>query len=73
MQYDLDSCRLSCKSVEGSEFYNWVSQDYHDQRDHYTCWCKSSDSGRGHSVGVISGNVNCVKATGKLIKSNCGL
>ena len=64
IQYDVEACRLSCRSETGSEFFDWVSQDYHDSDFYNTCWCKSSDSGRTYSAGVISGNVNCVDVTG---------
>ena len=59
-QDDVEACRLSCRTVAGSDFFDWVSPDYHDSNFHNSCWCKHSDSGRQDSVGVISGNVNCV-------------
>ena len=59
-QDDEEACRLSCRTVAGSVFFDWVSPDYHDSNFHNTCWCKHSDSGRQDSVGAISGNVNCV-------------
>ena len=62
-QSDGEACRVSCGSISGAEFFDWVSTDYQSPEHHSTCWCKSSDSGRGYAFGVTAGNVICVHAT----------
>ena len=59
-QPDAEACRLSCRSISGAKYFDWSSPRYHDSYYHKGCWCKDSDVGRRESVGVISGNVNCV-------------
>ena len=66
IQPDVEACRLSCSSIAGSQFFDWVRQDYHDSYYHESCWCKSSDAGRTARVGVTTGNVNCRDVTGRV-------
>ena len=63
-QTDREACRLSCRSISGAEFFDWVSPDFSNSQYHNGCWCKNSDAGRRPSSGITSGNVNCLYATG---------
>ena len=65
-QDSAEACRSSCRSVAGSQFYDWASSSYSNAQIHNGCWCKTSDSGRTVIGGVISGNVNCINITSKL-------
>ena len=68
-QSDGEACRLSCRSITGAKFFDWVSPEFHDQQYHNGCWCKTSDAGRTPNVGITCGNVNCLYATGKKVLS----
>ena len=65
-QDSAEACRISCRSVAGSLFFDWVGPTFTNTQYHDGCWCKHSDSGRRVLVGVISGNVNCINVTSKL-------
>ena len=62
-QADAEACRLSCRSISGANYFDWTSPKFDNSYYHGGCWCKDSDAGRKDSVGVVSGNVNCVDET----------
>ena len=61
---DWESCKSLCESDQATAFYfsyvpyykEWWGADGHYSK---TCWCRSSDSGRKHSSGLVSGDLNC--------------
>ena len=54
-------CRTLCRS-KNARYFDWVSAEHPDRRQHKSCWCKISNAGRRASPGVIAGETNCAGA-----------
>ena len=55
-----ETCQCFCKHhYPTTTFFTFVTNSMSDSKYHYTCWCRTSDSGRKTLSGAISGHVNC--------------
>ena len=60
-QYDAESCRAFCKlnHPTTAKYFAWKSPSLSEIKQHYECWCKSSNAGRTTGQGKVAGSVMC--------------
>ena len=55
---NVKECRDLCRS-KNAKYFDWVSTEHPDMRQHNSCWCKTSNGGRIAAPGIIAGVTNC--------------
>ena len=59
-QPDTESCRAYCSATyPDALYYDYVTPEATWVEGRNSCWCKTTNSGRTVSMGVIAGEVKC--------------
>ena len=54
-----EECQQRCKDEEMCKVFVYVTEGYHDKREHKMCYLKATDVGKNAREGLISGPKTC--------------
>ena len=54
-----EECQQRCKDEEMCKVFVYVTEGYHDKREHKMCYLKATDVGKNAQEGLISGPKTC--------------
>ena len=54
-----EECQERCKDEEKCKVFVYVTEGYHDKREHKMCYLKATDVGKNAREGLISGPKTC--------------
>ena len=54
-----EECQQRCKDEENCKVFVYVTEGYHDKREHKMCYLKAADVGKKALEGLISGPKTC--------------